>query len=127
MSRSIAVILLLLAGYAALLSWLGGLMALIMVAVPHIPVMLGKVRDPLGGLMFAIYAAAESVLLGFIVFLIACLFTSTQSAMVLFMIAILFGTLREVYRYLTIDHFPSTLAKVFIFLACLIYFSMFLG
>ena len=105
MIRGVIVLFALLAGYEFAICELGGALFAMMLAMPQLTVLMGKARDPLGALMFAVYAAAESAVAGAVVFLVAWGIVGRGDAISVALLAVSAVTLREVYRYLSIDHY----------------------
>lgn len=105
MIRGTAFGLLLLALYVLLLFKAGGETAVFLVFAPHLAVLAGKQADPLGALMFALYAAFESLLVALLSLPLTALLAGRAMILPVALLLVVGNTLREVYRYLAIDHF----------------------
>ncbi|MBE7560193.1 hypothetical protein HS125_15145 [bacterium] len=121
MIRGVACVSLLLTGYAWLILALGGGTALALMLAPHLAVLYGKHDDPLGALMFALYAAVQCVILAALCVPVTWLVAGRELVAPVVLLVCIANTMREVYRYLAIDHFHPRSMRFGLACGCLAY------
>ncbi len=124
MIRGVFVITALLAGYAWGVYAAGGAAALALLAAPQLLVLPGKRGDPMGALMFALYAGMESALLAAVSAPITWLAAGTDRVLPIALLLLVINSMREVFRYLALDHFHPRSMRFGLACGCIAYCLM---